>query len=247
MKKIHKGVILAGGMGTRLQPLTRVTNKHLLPVGNKPMIYYPIETLRDAGIEEILIVLGGESVGDFVKLLGSGEEFGLKILYYVYQSKPDGIAGALRLAERFIGKDSFVVILGDNIVDKSIKNYVDKFREVEGRARILLKEVEQPERFGVADIENGRIKRIVEKPKENIGNFAVTGIYMYPSDVFEIIQRLTPSARGEYEVTDINNVYLKEGRLDYDIFDGLWTDAGTFTSLRHATETSWNIDDMKKK
>jgi len=242
MKKIHKGVILAGGMGTRLKPLTRVTNKHLLPVGEKPMIFYSIETLVEAGIEELLIVLGGESVGDFVKLLGSGDEFGLNILYYVYQSKADGIAGAIKLAERFVGQNSFVVMLGDNIVNKTIKPYVDKFAQSPDRARILLKEVEEPERFGVAEILNGKINKIIEKPKEFISNLAVTGIYMYPPDVFEVIRKLTPSARGEFEVTDINNAYLSKRRLDYDIFGGLWTDAGTFPSLRRATEAVWDTE-----
>ncbi|MEK8023952.1 MAG: sugar phosphate nucleotidyltransferase [Candidatus Hydrogenedentota bacterium] len=237
---VRKGVILAGGMGTRLHPLTRVTNKHLLPVGDQPMIFHPIRTLVDAGITELLIVLGGESVGDFVRLLGDGSEFGLKILYYAHQAKADGIAGALRLAEHFIYGDPFVVMLGDNIVDRSIKPYVDKFSANPERARILLKSVDHPERFGVAVVEKGKITRIVEKPKEKMGNLAVTGIYMYPSDVFEIVRELKPSRRGELEITDVNNGYLTRDRLEHDLFEGTWTDAGTFPSLRFATQAIWN-------
>lgn len=236
---VHKGVILAGGTGTRLHPLTRVTNKHLLPVGEQPMIYYPIRTLVEAGIDELLIVLGGESVGDFVRLLGDGQDFGLSILYYVHQSRPDGIAGALRLAERFVGKDPFVVMLGDNIIDRSIAPYVRQFSAAPNDARVILKKVTQPERFGVAEVKGGRIRRIVEKPKKRVGDLAVTGIYMYPPDVFEVIKTLKPSARGELEVTDINNAYLDAGRLRHDIFPGIWTDAGTFPSLRKATEAVW--------
>lgn len=236
---VKKGVILAGGMGTRLHPLTRVTNKHLLPVGDRPMIFHPIRTLVDAGITELLIVLGGESVGDFVRLLGDGSEFGLHILYYAHQAKADGIAGALRLAERFIQSDPFVVMLGDNIVDRSIRAHVEKFSAAPDRARIILKSVETPERFGVAEIMGGKIRRIVEKPKEPMGDLAVTGIYMYPSDVFEIVRGLKPSRRGELEITDVNNAYLAATRLDFDVFDGAWTDAGTFPSLRKATEAIW--------
>lgn len=238
-RAIHKGVILAGGTGSRLHPLTRVTNKHLLPVGEQPMIYYPIKTLVEAGIDELLIVLGGESVGDFVRLLGDGSDFGLSILYYAHQSRANGIAGALKLAERFAGRDPFVVILGDNIVDRSIGPYVRKFAAEPDAARVLLKRVDTPERFGVAEIKGGRIHRIVEKPKRFIGNLAVTGIYMFPPDVFRVISGLVPSARGEFEVTDINNAYLAEGRLRHDVFPGLWTDAGTFPSLRRATEAVW--------
>jgi len=237
--RIRKGVILAGGAGTRLRPLTCVTNKHLLPVGEAPMIHYPIRTLVDAGIAELLIVLGGESVGDFVRLLGDGSEFGLEILYYAHQAKADGIAGALRLARRFVGDDPFVVMLGDNIVDRSIRPQIEAFARNPTRARILLKAVKHPERFGVAEITDGRIRRIVEKPKVPAGNLAVTGIYMYPADAFAIIRDLKPSARGELEVTDINNAYLAAGRLDHDLFEGSWTDAGTFASLRRATETAW--------
>lgn len=236
---IKKGVILAGGTGTRLHPLTKVTNKHLLPVGEQPMIYYPISTLASAGISELLIVLGGESVGDFVRLLGDGSEFGLSILYYAHQAKADGIAGALRLAERFVGNDPFVVMLGDNIVDRPIRPYVEKFADRPYKARVLLKKVAHPERFGVAVLKNGKIQKIVEKPKKKIGDKAVTGIYMYPPDVFKVVRKLKPSGRGELEITDVNNAYLKDGRLEYDIFNGLWTDAGTFPSLRSATEAVW--------
>lgn len=239
MKRVRKGVILAGGMGTRLHPLTRVTNKHLLPVGSEPMIYYPIKTLVEAGIDEMLIVLGGESVGDFVRLLGDGGEFGLRILYYAHQSRADGIAGALRLAERFVGDESFIIMLGDNIVDRSIRPHVEKFNASADRARIILKQVSHPERFGVAVVSNGEIERIVEKPKDRISDLAVTGIYMYPPDVFSIIKDLKPSGRGELEITDVNSAYLRAKRLDHDTFEGNWTDAGTFPSLRTATETVW--------
>ncbi|MBL4889839.1 MAG: NTP transferase domain-containing protein [Candidatus Lindowbacteria bacterium] len=244
MSSIRKGIILAGGMGTRLHPLTRVSNKHLLPVGEKPMIYYPIKTLVDAGVDEMLIVLGGESVGDFVRLLGDGSELGLSMLYYAHQSKADGIAGALRLAEKFIGKESFLIMLGDNIVNQPITSYVDKFREVPDRARILLKQVDHPERFGVAEIKDEKIVKIIEKPTEPVSDLAVTGIYMYPPDVFDIIRDLKPSGRGELEITDVNNAYLKEDRLEYDVFSGTWTDAGTFPSLRVATETVWRLNDQ---
>lgn len=240
MTSVTKGVILAGGTGSRLHPLTKVTNKHLLPVGEQPMIYYPIKTLTSAGISELLIVLGGESVGDFVRLLGDGSEFGLSILYYAHQAKADGIAGALRLAERFVGGDPFVVMLGDNIVDGSLRPYVEKFSSEPDKARILLKEVDHPERFGVAVIEQGLITNIIEKPKKNVGNKAVTGIYMYPPDVFEIVRQLKPSGRGELEITDVNNAYLQKNRLLYDELKGLWTDAGTFPSLRSATEAVWS-------
>lgn len=243
MTVIRKGVILAGGMGTRLRPLTRVTNKHLLPVGSEPMVYHPIKTLADAGVTELLIVLGGESVGDFVRLLGDGAEFGLSMLYYAYQAKADGIAGALRLAERFVGHEPCLVMLGDNVVDRSIRPFAEQFARDVHNARILLKKVANPERFGVAEVQGGRIVRIVEKPKEEIGDLAVTGIYMFPADVFDVIRGLKPSARGELEVTDINNHYLAAGRLRHDVFPGTWTDAGTFESLRFATETVWRRQD----
>ncbi len=229
-----KGVVLAGGLGTRLYPLTKVTNKHLLPVYNKPMIYYPILTLVEAGIKDILIVTGGNSAGDFLRLLGNGKEFGLSHLSFVYQEGEGGIAAALSLAEYFCENDKIVVILGDNIVEKSIKKEVEIFEKQEKGARILLKEVENPERFGVAEIKDGKIVRIIEKPKNPPSNFVVTGIYMYDNQVFDIIRTLKPSERGELEITDVNNRYLEMGQLTYGILDGWWTDAGTFDSLLRA-------------
>lgn len=229
-----KGVVLAGGLGTRLYPLTKVTNKHLLPVFNKPMIYYPIQTLIDAGIRDILIVTGGNSAGDFLRLLGNGKEFGLKHLNYTYQEGEGGIADALSLAEHFAGGGKFVVILGDNIIEKSIKKEVEIFEKQKEGARILLKEVEKPERFGVAEIKDGKIVRIIEKPEKPPSNLVVTGIYMYDSYAFEVIKTLKPSARGELEITDVNNSYLSAGKLTYGVLDGWWTDAGTFESLLRA-------------
>ncbi|MCM8767505.1 MAG: sugar phosphate nucleotidyltransferase [Candidatus Omnitrophica bacterium] len=229
-----KGVVLAGGLGTRLYPLTKVTNKHLLPVYNKPMIYYPIQTLVDAGITDILIVTGGNSAGDFLKLLGNGKEFGLSHLSFVYQEGERGIADALSLAEHFCGGEKVVVILGDNIIEKSIREEVKIFEKQEKGARILLKEVENPERFGVPVIENGNIIKIIEKPKVPPSNYAVTGIYMYDNQVFSIIRTLKPSERGELEITDVNNRYIEMKQLTYGILDGWWTDAGTFESLLKA-------------
>ncbi len=229
-----KGVVLAGGLGTRLYPLTKVTNKHLLPVFKKPMIYYPIQTLVDAGIKDILIVTGGNSAGDFLKLLGNGKEFGLKHINYTYQEGEGGIADALSLAEHFVKGGKFVVILGDNVIEKSIKDEVKVFSKQEEGARILLKEVERPERFGVAEIENGRIIKIIEKPDVPPSNLAVTGIYMYDSYAFEIIKTLKPSERGELEITDVNNRYVEKGTLTYGMLQGWWTDAGTFESLIRA-------------
>jgi glucose-1-phosphate thymidylyltransferase len=233
-KLLMKGVVLAGGLGTRLYPLTKVTNKHLLPIFNKPMIYYPIKTLVDAGIKNILIVTGGNSAGDFLKLLGNGKEFGLKHINYTYQEGEGGIADALSLAEHFVGNGKFVVILGDNIIEESIKDEVKIFSKQEEGARIILKEVERPERFGVAEIKNSKIVKIVEKPKVPHSNFAVTGIYMYDSYAFDIIKTLKPSERGELEITDVNNRYIKKGTLTYGMLKGWWTDAGTFESLIRA-------------
>jgi glucose-1-phosphate thymidylyltransferase len=241
-----KGVVLAGGLGTRLYPLTKVTNKHLLPVYNKPMIYYPILTLVEAGIKDILIVTGGNSAGDFLKLLGNGREFGLSHLSFVYQEGEGGIAAALSLAEHFCENDKIVVILGDNIVEKSIKKEVEIFEKQEKGARILLKEVENPERFGVAEIKDGKIVRIIEKPKIPPSNLAVTGIYMYDSQVFDIIRTLKPSERGELEITDVNNKYLEMGQLTYGILDGWWTDAGTFDSLLKANILVAEMEKRKK-
>lgn len=229
-----KGVVLAGGLGTRLSPLTQVTNKHLLPVYNKPMIYYPIETLVRAGIRDIMIVTGGNSAGDFLKLLGNGEEFGLKDLYYTYQRGEGGIAEALSLAEHFADGEKIVVILGDNIIEDEITRFVDQFRHQKKGGKIFLKEVTDPERFGVPEIKGDQIVRIEEKPKKPKSKFAVTGIYMYDDQVFNIIRTLQPSKRGELEISDVNNYYIKEGSLEFDILKGYWTDAGTFDSLLNA-------------
>ncbi|MGB9677990.1 MAG: sugar phosphate nucleotidyltransferase [Candidatus Ratteibacteria bacterium] len=241
-----KGIVLAGGLGTRLYPLTKVTNKHLLPVYNKPMIYYPILTLVEAGIKDILIVTGGNSAGDFLKLLGNGKEFGLSHLSFVYQEGEEGIAAALSLAEHFCDNDKMVVILGDNIVEKSIKKEVEIFEKQKKGARILLKEVEKPERFGVAEIKDEKIIRIIEKPKIPPSNLIVTGIYMYDSQVFDIIRTLKPSERGELEITDVNNKYLQMGQLTYGILDGWWTDAGTFDSLLKANILVAEMEKNKK-
>ena len=231
-----KGVILAGGLGTRLMPLTRVTNKHLLPVYNKPMIYYPIQTLVNAGIEDIMIVTGGNDAGDFLRLLGNGNEFGLRDLHYTYQVGEGGIADALRLAEHFADGEKVVVVLGDNIIEGNIRRAVGEFFAQGKGAKILLKEVPDPERFGVAEIEGGRIVSIEEKPKKPKSNLAVIGIYMYDRQTFDMIRTLKPSGRGEFEITDVNNMYIKQETLTYDVLDGWWTDAGTFESLFRASE-----------
>lgn len=231
-----KGVILAGGLGTRLAPLTRVTNKHLLPIYDRPMIYYPIQTLVDAGIEQILIVTGGESAGDFLKLLGNGSDFGLPHLNYTYQKGNGGIAEALGLAEHFADDDDIAVILGDNIFETGIGDAVSRFREQDGGARIFLKEVPDPQRFGVPRIDGERIVEILEKPKAPPSSYAVTGIYMYDSRVFEFIRGLEPSDRGEIEITDVNNHYIHAGNMFYEVLEGWWTDAGTFDSLFRASQ-----------
>ncbi len=230
-----KGIVLAGGLGTRLYPLTKVTNKHLLPIYHKPMIYYPIETLVQAGISEILVVTGGKNAGEFLRLLGNGKEFGLKHINYTYQEGEGGIAAALALAEFFADHGPICVILGDNIVEQSIAGYVDNFRRQKSGARILLKEVDDPERFGVAEIRGNQIIRIEEKPQVPASHYAVTGIYMYDNDVFDIVKGLKPSKRGELEITDVNNAYIRSGKMEYDILEGWWTDAGTFESLLRAS------------
>jgi glucose-1-phosphate thymidylyltransferase len=230
-----KGIVLAGGLGTRLFPLTKITNKHLLPIYNKPMIYYPIEAMVGAGIRDILIVTGGKYAGDFLQLLGNGKEFGLNHINYTYQEGEGGIAAALSLAEFFIDQDPICVILGDNILERSIAPYVQNFLKQETGARILLKEVPDPQRFGVPEIKEGKIARIDEKPSAPASQYAVTGIYMYDASVFEIIKTLKPSKRGELEITDVNNAYIEQGKMHYDILDGWWTDAGTFESLLHAS------------
>jgi len=231
-----KGIILAGGLGSRLRPLTKITNKHLLPIYDKPMIYYPIETLVRAGIEDIMIVTGGSSAGDFLRLLGNGREFGLKDIYYTYQEGEGGIADALKLCEHFSEGQRVVVILGDNILEDDITPYVRKFEEQPSGARILLKEVDDPERFGCPQLDGDRIVRIEEKPIAPKSSYAVTGVYMYDGRVFDFCRRLKPSARGELEITDVNNAYVNEGDLYYDVLGGWWTDAGTFESLFRANE-----------
>ncbi|MCM8791734.1 MAG: sugar phosphate nucleotidyltransferase [Candidatus Omnitrophica bacterium] len=229
-----KGVILAGGLGSRLEPLTRIINKHLLPIWNKPMICYPLMTLVEAGIKDIMIVTGGNNAGDFLKLLGNGKEFGLKHLYYTYQKEEKGIADALSYAEDFAKDSRIVVILGDNIIEEPIKKYIKRFLKQPKGARILIKKVDNPQRFGVLQLKGKKIISIEEKPKKPKSNYIVTGIYMYDKDVFDIIKNLKPSRRNELEITDVNNVYLNNGLLEYDILDGFWTDCGTFESLLRA-------------
>jgi glucose-1-phosphate thymidylyltransferase len=231
-----KGVVLAGGLGTRMYPLTKVTNKHLLPVYDKPMIYYPIEILLQGGIDEILVVTGGNNAGDFLRLLGNGKELGIRRLHYTYQEGEGGIADALALAEDFADGGKICVVLGDNIIEKTIRPGVEKFRAMESGALIFLKEVPDPQRFGVPAIEGARIVRIDEKPMTPKSNYAVIGIYMYDNTVFDIIRPLKPSDRGELEITDVNNAYIERGTLTYDVLDGWWTDAGTFESLHRASE-----------
>lgn len=239
-----KGVILAGGLGSRLNPLTKVTNKHLLPVYEKPMIYYPIETLVQAGIKDILIVTGGNSAGDFLRLLGNGKAFGLKHINYTYQEGEGGIAHALALAEHFAGGEKVAVILGDNIIEADISGHIRKFQKQKEGARLLLKKVPDPERFGVANFEDGKVIKIEEKPRNPKSSYAVVGIYMYDSQVFDITKTLKPSARGELEITDVNNWYIKRGLLEYDFLKGFWTDAGTFESLFRASTL---VEKMKKR
>ena len=231
-----KGVILAGGLGTRLLPLTKITNKHLLPVFDKPMIYYPIQSLVDAGIDEIVIVTGGHYAGDFLNLLGNGKEFGLKRINYAYQEGEGGIADALRLAREFTDEAKIAVILGDNILENSIKPYVDAFKAQPKGAKILLKKVHDPQRFGVAEIDkSGKVLSIEEKPNAPKSDLAVIGVYMYDPHVYEIIRTLKPSNRNELEITDVNNQYLREGTLTSDTISGWWSDAGTFESLHKAS------------
>ncbi len=230
-----KGVVLAGGLGKRLEPLTRITNKHLLPIYHRPMIYYPLQTLVEAGISQILIVTGGANAGDFLRLLGNGEEFGLKHLNYTYQRGEGGIAEALGLAEHFAAGEPIAVILGDNIVEKSIRPYVERFAINSRGAKVLLKEVEDPWRFGVAELEAEQIIGIEEKPKYPKSNYVVTGVYLYDTQVFEIVKTLKPSAvSGELEITDVNNVYIQRRQMTYDILDGWWTDAGVPETLYRA-------------
>lgn len=238
-----KGVILVGGLGTRLYPMTRVTNKHLLPVGRFPMVYYPLHNLVEAGIRDILIVTGGNSPGAFLELLRDGREFGLDQLYFAYQHAPQGIADALRCAESFVGGDSCVVMLGDNILAGSIRPFVQRFHDQGGGARVLLKEVPDPQRFGVAEFDaEGRIVRIHEKPAQPPSSAAVIGVYMYDARVWEILPKLQLSERGQYEVTDLSNAYLDRGELEYDLIDFGWSDAGTPESLHRAGEMVYASD-----
>ncbi len=229
-----KGIILAGGTGSRLFPLTKITNKHLLPIYDKPMIYYPIQILVEAGIRDLLIVTGGRNSGDFLRLLANGKEFGLKHINYTYQEGEGGIAEALALAEHFAEGDKICVILGDNIIEGSIAESVRAFEQQERGARILLKEVHDASRFGVAELRGDTIVGIEEKPQQPKSNFAVTGIYMYDKTAFDKTRTLKPSARGELEITDVNNAYIHEGTMTYSFLDGWWTDAGTFDSLMRA-------------
>ena len=229
-----KGIVLAGGSGSRLAPLTKITNKHLLPIYDKPMVYYPIQTLVDAGITDIMLVTGGRNSGDFLRLLGNGKEFGLKHLNYTYQEGEGGIAEALALAEHFADGQPICVILGDNLIEGNIRESVEQFRKQGRGARIFLKEVHDAQRFGVAELAGDRIVGIEEKPAHPKSNYAVTGIYLYDATVFDKCRVLKPSHRGELEITDVNNAYVREGSMSFSVLDGWWTDAGTFDSLLRA-------------
>ena len=229
-----KGVVLAGGTGSRLFPLTKITNKHLLPIYDKPMIYYPIQTLVDAGIRDILVVTGGKHAGDFLQLLANGKQFGLTHIDYTYQEGEGGIADALALAEDFADGEKLCVMLGDNLIQGSIRGAAEAFQKQERGAKILLKQVHDAERFGVAELEGGRIVNIEEKPAHPRSNYAVTGIYMYDATVFDKVRTLVPSRRGELEITDVNNAYIREGSMTFAFLEGWWTDAGTFESLLRA-------------
>ena len=230
-----KGVILAGGLGSRLYPLTKITNKHLLPVYDQPMIYYPLRTLINAGIDDIMIVTGGNSAGDFLRLLGNGKDFGLRHLNYTYQEGEGGIADALSLVEHFADESPVCVVLGDNIIERNIRGAVDEYRRQESGAKILLKKVTDPHRFGVPEIEGDKILRIEEKPATPKSDYAVTGIYFYDPTVFAIIKTLKPSGRGELEITDVNNHFIDKGEMTWNELEGWWTDAGTFESLLRAS------------
>ncbi len=241
-----KGIVLAGGTGSRLLPLTKITNKHLLPIFNKPMIYYPIETLVEAGIQDVLVVTGGRNAGDFLRLLGNGKEFGLKHMNYAYQEGEGGIAEALALAEHFAEGNKVCVVLGDNIIERSIKHAVDDFKQQERGAKVLLKQVHDAERFGVAEVAGKRIVSIEEKPAKPKSNYAVTGIYMYDQTVFDKTRTLKPSARGELEITDVNNAYIQEGTMTFNHLEGWWTDAGTFDSLIRAANLVYDSQTKKE-
>ena len=230
-----KGNVLAGGLGSRLFPLTKITNKHLLPVFDKPMIFYPIQTLINAGIDDIMIVTGGNSAGDFLRLMGNGKEFGLKHLNYTYQEGEGGIAAALDLTEHFAAGEDICVVLGDNVIEYNIKQAADDFRQQGGGSKILVKKVDDPERFGVPEIDGDRIISIEEKPEVPKSSYAVIGIYFYDNDVYKIIKTLKPSDRGELEITDVNNQYIEKGKMTWSELKGWWTDAGTFDSLLKAS------------
>ncbi|GGG19307.1 sugar phosphate nucleotidyltransferase [Paenibacillus aceti] len=236
-----KGIILAGGTGSRLYPLTKVTNKHLLPVGKYPMIFHSVYKLKEAGINDILIVTGKEHMGDVVNLLGSGSDMGVCFTYKV-QDEAGGIAQALDLAEQFVGDDQMVVILGDNVFEDDISPYVNNFKEQKNGAKILIQEVKDPKRFGVPELDGDRIVSIEEKPSQPKSNYAVTGIYMFDHKVFDIVKTLKPSDRGELEITDVNNAYINRNELTYDILNGWWTDAGTHASLARANELASNLN-----
>ena len=230
-----KGVITAGGTGSRLLPITKITNKHLLPLYDKPMIYYPLTTLVQAGVEDIMVVTGGEFAGDFLRLLGNGAEFGLKRVHYAYQEGSGGIAAALALAEDFADGEPVAVILGDTIIEGNVNRSMAAFAEAGRGAKIFLKKVEDPRRFGVADVDGDRVTRIIEKPESPPTDLAVIGIYLYDGRVFDVIKNLEPSGRGELEITDVNNQYIAWGKMTYAVLDGWWTDAGTFPSLLRAS------------
>ena len=231
-----KGVVLAGGLGTRLRPLTSVTNKHLLPVYNQPMIYYPIQTLVNAGITDIMVVTGGNSAGDFLRLLGNGKAFGLKRMNYAYQEGEGGIADALSLVEDFAAEEPVCVVLGDNIIEGNILGAVNAYSEQGGGAKIILKKVPDPQRFGVPRLDGNKVLSIDEKPAVPQSDYAVIGIYMYDGKVYDIIRSLIPSGRGELEITDVNNAYISRNQMTWEELDGWWTDAGTFESLLHASQ-----------
>jgi len=233
-----KGVILAGGLGTRLYPLTKITNKHLLPLYDKPMIYYPIQIMVNAGIEDIMVVTGGSNAGDFLRLLGNGKDFGLKWLRYAYQEGEGGIAEALSLAEHFAEGEKILVILGDTVIEKNIAAAVKHFEEQPRGARILLKEVDNPQDYGVAVMEDERVVRIIEKPPVPPTNYAVIGIYMYDGEVFNHIKNLKPSDRGELEITDVNNMYIERGDMTYDFLPCWWADAGS------SIDGLWKVNKM---
>lgn len=238
-----KGVILVGGLGTRLRPMTRVTNKHLLPVGRFPMVYYPLHSLVDAGVRDIMIVTGGNSPGDFLELLHDGSEFGLQRLYYAYQTEARGIADALRLAEGFVDRDPCILMLGDNILNGSIRSHVERFREQESGMRILLKEVPDPERFGVPEFDaEGKMIRVIEKPEDPPSRYAIIGVYMMDEQVWDMLPDLQLSERGQYEITEVQNEYLRAGRLEYDVIECDWSDAGTLDTLHRAAEMTRKTD-----